>query len=361
MRKRKEETKPKPLLDLYITHWKEPWEVGRPGLWMLACQRGVNWDEVRVTIVHDGVEPFPESCFSEFPFPVHQECIPHGGPSKARNWGIDHGEAEWIKWNDFDDSFYGVYSVARLMEAIHNAENYDFLWWAMTGEDVEGRVKLRDERDPVLVHAKAFRRSFLREHNVRYNESLTWCEDSAFLALVELEIDHQRIGKVSAEAPLYCSIARVGSLCHRKEIRFQNMKSFFYRHRYVQDEFLKREKMEPYRTMSVRIMGDCYKILFLDDFPGEDLTEYREEVLEYWRMHRGDFFLLPEKRYRMALDAVDNESVFWDEEKKAMVQRKIPRDGEFKSWLREMTEEIHRRGLEFAEPVVLPGEDLPKR
>ena len=338
------ENRGKVLLDLYITHWTEPWEVGRPAFQMLGLQRGVNWDEIRVTVVHDGVPAFWAEYFEGLPFAVQQVCIPHGGPSGARNWGIDHGEAEWIKWCDFDDLFYGVYSLRRLMDAIHRAENFDLLWFEMVGEDLEGVQRLWKERDPVVIHGKAFRRSFLREHGIRFNPELTWCEDSAFLAVVEMEIDHQRIGKVTAEGPIYAYIARDGSLCNRKEIRFDNMRSFFRRHCYVQSEFLKRHLMEPYYTMTARIMGDCYKHLFLAGVT-EDTGEYREEILEYWRRHRADLFRLRRDRYDLALAAVDRESWFPDENGK-LVQKPVPREG-LKAWLREMTAEIRRRGLEF--------------
>lgn len=351
MRKRKDEqeTRKKPVLDLYITHWTEPWEVGEKAFQMLGLQRCVDWDEICVTIVHDGVEPFPESYFKNLPFPVHQEFIPHGGPSAARNWGIDHGEGEWIKWCDFDDMLYGVYNLKRLMDAFHDGVNFDFLWWTMTAEAKDGKtVYLKDERDPVLIHAKAFRRSFLKEHNIRFNPKLTWCEDSAFLAVVEMEIDHQRIGKIRAESPLYAWVVREGSMCNRGDLRTANLLSFFDRHCYVQDEFRKRGLMEPYYTMTMRVMGDSYKHLFLSDI-ADDTSEYLERTIEYWRKHRDDLFHLSKERYDMALDAVDRESLFEGKDGK-MVQKKIPREA-LKGWFRELTEEVRRRGGEFEKAI----------
>ena len=47
------------LLDLFITHWTEPWEVGKKNFDMLALQRLIDWSEIRITLVHDGTEAFP--------------------------------------------------------------------------------------------------------------------------------------------------------------------------------------------------------------------------------------------------------------------------------------------------------------
>lgn len=334
------------LLDLFITHWTEPWDIGKKAFDMLGLQRTVRWEDVRVWLVHDGVPAFPEKYFAGLPFPVHQIELPHGGIAAARNWGIDHGNGEWIKWCDFDDMFYGIYSLRRLMDAMERGQNFDMMWFDMTAEDSkDGKgVWLRTDRDPVLIHGKAFRRDWLKEHGIRYNEELTWCEDSAFLAVCEMECDIKRVGHVACEAPIYAWIVRDGSLCNRPEIRFDNMKSFFKRHKYVQEEFRKRGLMGPYYTMTVRIMGDCYRHLFMEDVQN-DTTEYRRDILEYWKEHREDFFKVDRERYELALKAVEEESRF---EKKGVVYAKKINREDFRAWLRSMTKEI--REIESAKP-----------
>ncbi len=49
------------LLDLFITHYNESWEVCRPGFQMLRNQRCVDWKQVKVTVVHDGTKCFPDA------------------------------------------------------------------------------------------------------------------------------------------------------------------------------------------------------------------------------------------------------------------------------------------------------------
>ena len=271
------------LLDLFITHWTEPWEVGKNGFGMLSLQRAVDWSQIRITLVHDGTEPFPDEYFDGMPFTVNQFSIPHGGIAKARNWCIDHSEATWIKWCDFDDMFAGVYSVQQIMNVLNN-DKFDLLWFDLLCDD-HGKVINRTERNPVFVHDKVFRRSFLLEKGIRFKEDLTWCEDSAFLALIEMDIDHQRIGKIKAQAPIYLYIVRDGSLCNRPEIKFANLKSFFNRHCYVAEEFKKRGLTAQYNTMCVRTMADSYYTLVKAPDIEEDKTEFAAEVWKWYEDH----------------------------------------------------------------------------
>ena len=293
------------MLDLFITHYKEPWEVGQDGFRMLASQHGVDWNQIRVTLVHDGTECFPAEKFAGFPFTVNQVSIPHGGIAAARNWCIDHSDAEWIKWNDFDDTFYSVHSLKDITHVLP-AENFDMIWFELLFEDKD-KVINRAERDPIFVHNKLLRRQFLLEHQIRFNEELTWCEDSAFMAIVEMEIDHKRIGKVSGLAPLYLYIVRDGSLCNRPEILFANLQSFFKRHCYVADAFLERGRMDEYYSMCVRVMGDSYYTLHKAPGITEDKTEFEKQVWAWFDEHREAFWKCRPEMFRMVMEAVNRE------------------------------------------------------
>lgn len=294
------------LLDLFITHWNEPWEIGKKGFDILALQRLVDWGQVRITLVHDGSDPFPEVYFCEYPFTVEQVCLPHGGIAKARNWCIDHSAAEWIKWNDFDDMFANVLSLKDILNVLTEQNHNNLLWFDLLCDD-HGKMFLKTERDPVFVHNKVFRRSFLKESGVRFNEGLTWCEDSAFLAIVEMDIDHNTIAKIKTNAPIYLYIARDGSLCNRPEIRFQNLQSFFDRHCYVAEEFKKRGLTDQYNTMNVRIMADSFYTLNLAPGINEDKSKHEKRVWDYFDSHRQEFYSCRPEMFDLVMKAVNRE------------------------------------------------------
>ena len=297
------------LLDLMITHWTEAWEVGEKAFRMLGLQRGVDWSRIRVTLVHDGSEAFPAEFFAGLPFAVNQVELSHRGIAAVRNWCIDNGGAAWIKWCDFDDTFAGIYSLKAIMDVLDRAEQFDLLWFDLLWE-MDGKIYNRTERNPVFIHDKVFRRTFLQEHGIRFPEFLTWCEDSAFLAVVEMEIDTHRIGKIQCASPIYLYICRQGSLCNRKEIKFRNLESFFARHCYVADEFLKRGMIDPYRTMCVRIMADSYYTLCRAPGIEDDKSEHEKRVWEWFDAHREDFYACRQEMIPEVMAAVNKED--WD-------------------------------------------------
>lgn len=294
------------LLDLFITHYNEPWEVGEPGFSMLAHQRCVDWSKVSVTLVHDGTEPFPDAYFCNYPFKVKQECIEHRGIAGARNWCIDHSDAEWIKWNDFDDLFSNVYSLKNIMESLETADEFDLLWFDVYAE-MNNKRYLKNERDPVVLHGKCFRRQFIIDHHMRFNEDLTWCEDSAFLAVIEMEIDHERIGKIKTDAPVYIWTYRPGSLCNRPEILFSNLKSFFRRHKYVAEEFKRHGQIDAYNTMIARIACDSYYTLNIAPVM-EDKSEHERNVWQYLKEHRNELLQVRKSAFDEVITATNREN-----------------------------------------------------
>ena len=294
------------ILEIVVTHWTEPWELVRKGFMMLALQRLVDWNTIEVTLLHDGTGCFPDEYFDFCPFPVKQISLEHRGIAGVRNYAIEHSTAEWIKFNDCDDMFSEVYALKQIMDALEHARKFDLLWFDVHGE-VEGKLIIKDERDPVVIHGKLFRRSFLMEHELRFPEFLTWCEDSAFLAVMEMEIDHQKIGRIVTERPIYAWCARQGSLCNRPEIRFANLQSFFLRHTYVADEMKKRDLIDPYNTMCYRVMCDSYYTLCRVPGISEDKTEHEARVWKWYEEHKEAVNACTPEMADQVIEAVNKE------------------------------------------------------
>ena len=132
-------------------------------------------------------------------------------------------------------------------------------------------------------------------------------EDSAFLSVVEMEIDAARIAKITADCPIYTWIYRPGSLCNRPEIRFENLKSFFRRHVYVAEEFRKRGLMDEYRTMVARIACDSFYTLNVADI-SEDTGEHERAVWDYLKAHRADLLRVRMSAFDQVVEATNREN-----------------------------------------------------
>ena len=203
------------MLDIVITHYKEAFKVGEKLLQIIGLQRCINFDQIRVVIVHDGSSAFPEENFSDLPYKVEQITIPHGGVSAARNAGIDHAVAEWVMFCDFDDSFASIFSLREIM-SILPTDNYDMLWSRILAEDyVDGKQLLYfvpDKQRFVFCHGKVYRTAFLRESGRRFREELVFNEDSCFNAEIIAHTPHQRIGEITSRMPIYTWVRRQNSV-----------------------------------------------------------------------------------------------------------------------------------------------------
>lgn len=191
-------------LDIIVTHYKEPWEVGKPLFDIIGLQRMVNFDDVGVILVNDGEEhELPQECFEGYPYSICQMSIPHGGVSKARNAGLDASTADWIMYCDFDDSYSSLLALHLIFCAMHE-DKYDVVWSCFTEEtkDPNGNLVLvPHERDWVFIHGKAFRRQYLVDNNIRFHEKLTIHEDVYFVMMAQTVCDAERIGSI--KTPIY--------------------------------------------------------------------------------------------------------------------------------------------------------------
>lgn len=206
------------MLDIIITHYKEAWEIGKPMFDLLALQRGVDFGSFRVLLVNDGEEnKFPDELFKNYPYEVKQINIPHAGVSAARNAGIENATADWIMFCDFDDTFYGLYSIRDIVTLLPT-DKYDMLYGTLLVEDFldkdakENLYITPDRQNYVFIHAKVYRRAFLMEENIRFDTEMPFQEDSLFNATIVARTPHTRVGRIKTAAPLYVWIRRANSV-----------------------------------------------------------------------------------------------------------------------------------------------------
>ena len=204
------------MLDIIITHYKEDWPVCRKLFAMMYLQRCVDWNQITVTVIKDGGHRLPEDRLAELSFPVRQIDIPHGGISAARNAGIRNAVNPWIMFCDCDDSFANLYSLHDVLQVLgpKREEKYDLLWCDCIEEYFTDGQRLlfvlQKIKTFVFVHGKIYRRKFLLDENIRFDESLDFNEDSLFNAVILARTS--RFCKIQTPAPVYVWIRRDGSV-----------------------------------------------------------------------------------------------------------------------------------------------------
>ena len=304
------------LLDIIVTHYKEPWEVGSKFFSMLDLQRGIDFSQIRVLLINDGTEnELPKELLEHRPYEVKQYSIPHAGVSAARNESIRRSEAEWICFCDFDDMFVSVFSLKNVLDLLP-APGYDMLWADFVSEDrmKDGTKKyhLRGE-NVVFIHAKFYRRQFLLDHDLWFEEGLTFNEDSCFNAVLNTVVDYKRTGKIETKAPIYVWCFTENSATTTPGNRWKALLGLYERNKKVCEAFKKRLPDDRYCAMVARTVTDAYYTLNMTKLP-QELEPMMEDFKRFWQEHKADWDKVPLKTLREVKRISREEHVRGNEE-----------------------------------------------
>lgn len=197
-------------LDIIITHYNEVWANGRTMFEMLRMQRGINPGDFRVILVQDGASNKLDlqRILRVYPFLEKTALIPHGGVSAARNEGLRLAESEWVMFCDFDDCFRSVDSLQRILGAIREAgDRADMLSFDFLMEiEVNGEIRTirKDGSNRIFIHGKCWRREFLEEHSIRFDEELSYSEDALFNEYAVMESQPERRAFIKEALYIWC-------------------------------------------------------------------------------------------------------------------------------------------------------------
>ena len=271
------------LLDIIVPHYKEPWEVVRPFVDMINNQRGIDFNDFRVTIVHDGVDPFPVD-YLKGPANICQVRKPNGGVSAARNYGFDMSTAEWINFSDCDDCYSSIFALWHIFRALKQNPPYDLLWSPFyMVKDHE--LKWFRDYNAIFVHNKYYRRSFLKDNDIRFCEKLYMSEDSAFNGIIEMKLDKGRVGQINVKEPVYAWCRRGDSITMDPSRWVKNAEGHFDRNLYIL-EACKTSPIARPDLMTVRTMCDAYSMLTQPNRVTDSTEPFETRVAKFYRNNK---------------------------------------------------------------------------
>lgn len=151
-------------------------------LYSLAIQRQIHFSVYLVNDASDYLYTDYIEYFSSF-FPIEEIILPENvGPGFARNQGIYKGNAKYILFIDSDDCFYGPYSIYHLYHEIVQSKSDLVISNFIYERD---NVRIIKKYDHVWLHGKIYSRSFLKKHNILFNNTRA-NEDNGFNQLILL-------------------------------------------------------------------------------------------------------------------------------------------------------------------------------
>lgn len=309
-------------LDILIPHYHETAEEIVPLLDSIALQQQIDLkNDVGVIICHDGIDISDFQFNSHYPFEIKQIRQEHKGVSAARNACLDASTADYVMFCDADDMFFnmcGLYIVFREMKgegfnaltSVFVEETKDF----KTGE----KIYINREMDSTFVHGKFYKRKFLVENNVRWNENLTIHEDSYFNCLAQ---------KMTAEVkycqqPFYLWKWRDNSVCrHDPKYILKTYNNMLDSNTALITELLKRGKKTDAQFYCCSMIYDAYFMMNKKEWLDQENQEYRRNTelrfKQYYQAFKELFESIPEEQRMQLIVGMKNrffqEGVFFEE------------------------------------------------
>ena len=316
-------------LQILIPHYKETVDEIKPLLDSIAIQQNVDFGEIGVVICHDGGQIIN---LTGYPFQIQQLTQEHKGVSAARNTCLDAATADYIMFCDADDMFYnacGLWILFREMET-----GFDSLVSVFTEETrATGTIiYINHDMDSTFVHGKVHRREYLKDQNIRWNESLTIHEDSYFNILCQNLSQNVKY----CPTPFYLWRWRDASVCrHDPKYILKTYRNMLDSNDALIDEFIKRSRTDKAAFFTAFMIFDAYYTMNKPEWIDQENKEYRNSTerrfRSYFLKHEGLWETIPARDKMQISNMVRSRSV-----SEGMLMEAVTID----QWLRHVKEDI---------------------
>ena len=278
-------------LQILIPQYKETDDIVKPLLDSIEIQQNVDLkNEVGVIICNDGSDTFlSDEMLSRYTFPVEYHKEPHRGVSATRNACLDYSKADYVMWCDADDMFYnacGLYIIFREFEhGGFDALFSSFIEESRTPEKNEV-VYITHVQDSTFVHGKFYRRQYLIDEKIRWNDSLTIHEDSYFNFLAQ----HCAKELKFCPNPFYLWRWRDDSVCrHDPKYILKTYNNMLDSNTALVNELRLRGKKDDAMFCATNMIYDAYFTMNKDEWVNQENIEYRRATEKRFKKYYTDF------------------------------------------------------------------------
>lgn len=300
-------------LQFLIPQYNEGLEVLKPLLDSITVQQGVDFNEIGAVICNDGGDVLlDEGWLNGYPFAIEYHKEPHRGVSAARNACLDYATADYVMFCDADDMFAsvcGLYIIFREMK-----EGFDGLVSVFMEESRHPQTRevvyINHEMDSTFVHGKVYRRQYLIDKHIRWNDALTIHEDSYFNILC------QNLGGAVkyCPTPFYLWKWRDASVCrHDPKYILKTYNNMLDSNDALVGEFISRGMLDKAMFYTVFMVFDAYYTMNKPEWVNQENREYREKTearfAGYFGKHKDLWDAMPAQDKMMISNQIRGRSV----------------------------------------------------
>ena len=273
-------------LQFLVPQYKETEEVISFLLDSIECQVGVDKKDIGVIICSDGGNYILDQKFlDKYSYDIDYVICSHRGVSATRNSAFLLSDADYVMYCDSDDGFCNTFAIKIIFQNIDISEKegkpFDLMSTTFYSENQGGgdtpwSLSIFDHNN-VYIHSRVYRREFLVDNNLYFNEKIWANEDSFFNISTNFYSKNTKVLNIT----IYCWRGNPQSVTHDPKYIMKTLHQLIYSNDSVIETMLLLNKDE--KEIATIIFDVIYKV-YLDmnkpDWHKPENAEYKDITLK---------------------------------------------------------------------------------
>ena len=303
-------------LQFLVPQYKETEEVISFLLDSIECQVDINKNDIGVIICSDGGNYILDQKFlDKYSYDIDYVICTHRGVSATRNSAFLLSDADYVMYCDSDDGFCNTFALKIIFENIDISEKegkpFDLMSTKFYSErqaegDTPWSLSICDHNN-VYIHSRVYRRAFLADNNLYFNEKIWANEDSFFNISTTFFSKNTK----ALNIPIYCWRGNPQSVTHDPKFIIKTLHQLIYSNDSVVETMLllNKDKKDIAKT-TFDVICKVYLDMNKPEWHKPENTEYKDitlKTLKWYIIKRGDLCsVLTDEDKRIILQGARN-------------------------------------------------------
>ena len=303
-------------LQFLVPQYKETEEVISFLLDSIECQVDINKNDIGVIICSDGGNYILDQKFlDKYSYDIDYVVCTHRGVSGARNSAFLLSDADYVMYCDSDDGFCNTFALKIIFENIDISEKegkpFDLMSTKFYSErqaegDKPWSLSICDHNN-VYIHSRVYRRAFLVDNNLYFNEKIWANEDSFFNISTTFFSKNTK----ALNIPIYCWRGNPQSVTHDPKFIIKTLHQLIYSNDSVVETMLLLNKdKKDIAKSAFDIICKVYLDMNKPEWHKPENAEYKDitlKTLKWYISKRGDLCsVLTDEDKRIILQGARN-------------------------------------------------------